>query len=90
MALQLTVTADGELRFRGVLRHGRWHVSRLRSVSPGSMCKVFRFDEGTTMLIWGSDRSWRRLCDHLVQLNPEVQMHSTPQLPFIRSKQQPR
>jgi hypothetical protein len=89
-ATKLTVTADGGLYFRGVLRRRRrLPASRLRRVSVYSyhLVLAFSFRGGRrATLAWGPDGDWTGLRDQLARLNPEIRFSASRKLSNVRRR----
>ena len=83
MSLQMTITATGHLKFRGLLRQRQWKLAELQTIRPGTGCAVFKFQDRSAMLATSWDPDWASLLDRIRQLNPSVRVIEPP-APFGR------
>jgi hypothetical protein len=79
MSLQLTITRDGRLVFRSLLRRREWNLNELLTIRRGTGystfgCMIFDFWSGSTALATVSSRSWKALVDRIRELNPGVKV----------------
>jgi hypothetical protein len=72
LSLELIVTADGEMEFRGLYRRRRWHVTQLRAMRSGSGCMVFEFTKGRALLAGGSGSDRLAMLALLRELDPTL------------------
>jgi hypothetical protein len=76
-SLDVTLTHNGHLVFRGLLRRQAFPSADLRAVRPGSFCIVFTFKRGRAMVASSNRENWLALGREVKRRNP----HATLNLP---------
>jgi hypothetical protein len=75
MSLEVILSVNDSITFRGLLRRRTWSVMDLRKVEPGSFCIVFRFESGGAMVASSGADDWLDMCRRIKKLNPQATMH---------------
>jgi hypothetical protein len=81
MSLELVLSPDDQLTFRGLVRRRHWRAADLLTVRPGSMCMVFKFRHGSAMLATSGGPDWDEVVRLIQRMNPAVRI-VTPPFPF--------